>query len=551
MQKKETWFALGDINAFFGLSLDNIAGLVLIVGILSGPFGVPADFCLRYMVPGTAIGVLVGDLLYFGMAIWLARKTQTWSVTSMPLGLDTPSIFGMGFFVLGPSFLKAKNELGMNVDDASIYMWEIGIGCVFFSGVFKVLCSFGSSWARNGLPRAGLLGSLAAIALVIISFLPLLDILASPIVGFTALAIVLTALIGQVKLPGRIPGVVGALIVAGSMHYLLKALGYIHSDSGGLADPTAGLLPQEWRMALDMHWFQRLGEAAAFLPIVLPLALATVIGGIDCTESAAAVGDHFPTGSVIGVEAFATLAAAFCGGVIQTTPYIGHPAYKSMGGRAAYTLATAIFIGAAGIIGFFGYFYQYVPAPAVYPILIFVGLEISSQSFLATNKRHYPAVALACVPALAFLSMNFVGQIFGDSALNVNPSNLSNSKLREQIEIAGLLANGFIVTSLLWASSLAMGIDRRLYASGGFMLFGALFTLFGIIHSPLPGAALYVPISFPGIPSHWVLPAEKQELIYTWAAAYAVAAATLFAWGYYLKTIGEYGPAEEIDGEGI
>jgi AGZA family xanthine/uracil permease-like MFS transporter len=26
------------------------------------------------------------------------------------------------------------------------------------------------------------------------------------------------------------------------------------------------------------------------------------------------------------------------GGVIQTTPYIGQPAYKKMGGRAAYTL---------------------------------------------------------------------------------------------------------------------------------------------------------------------------------------------------------------------
>ena len=33
------------------------------------------------------------------------------------------------------------------------------------------------------------------------------------------------------------------------------------------------------------------------------------------------------------------------------TPYIGHPAYKAMGGRAAYTLATAIFIGGAGVFG--------------------------------------------------------------------------------------------------------------------------------------------------------------------------------------------------------
>ena len=66
---------------------------------------------------------------------------------------------------------------------------------------------------------------------------------------------------------------------------------------------------------------------------------------------------------------------------------------------------------------FFGYFYQFIPEAAVYPILIFVGLEISAQSFLATPKRHYPAVVMACIPALAFLSMIFVGQIFGDATL--------------------------------------------------------------------------------------------------------------------------------------
>ncbi len=48
-----------------------------------------------------------------------------------------------------------------------------------------------------------------------------------------------------------------------------------------------------------------------------------------------------------------------------------------------------------------------------------------------------------------------------------------------------------------------------------------------------------------------MLPAEKQQIIYTWAVAYFVAALTLVAWGFYLQKIGEYGPAEEIDGEGI
>ena len=169
--------------------------------------------------------------------------------------------------------------------------------------------------------------------------------------------------------------------------------------------------------ALEFKWLSRMQDAVGYLPILIPFALATIVGGIDCAESAKAAGDDYPTGVVIGVEAVATIVASFCGGVVQTTPYIGHPAYKIMGGRAAYVLATAFFIGSAGVLGFFGFCYQFIPQAAVYPILVFIGIEITAQSFLVTPRRHYPAVALACVPALATLSVFFVGQIFADATL--------------------------------------------------------------------------------------------------------------------------------------
>jgi AGZA family xanthine/uracil permease-like MFS transporter len=562
------WAAIGDINSFFGLTLDNIAGLILIVGILVG-FGVPADFVLRYMVPGTAIGVVVGDVLYTGMAFWLARKSGHADVTAMPLGLDTPSIFGIGIFVLGPSFLHAKNVLGMSELDAAQYMWQIGICCMLISGIFKTICGFGSKLARNSFPRAGLLGSLAAIALVIISFLPLLDILHQPIVGMVALALVLVSLLGKVSLPGRVPGMLAALAVAGTIHYGLTYLGVIITEVP--FDASQGMFPTEWTTVFQGAWWNRMKDALPYIPIVLPFALATVIGGIDCAESAAAAGDHYPTGGIIAVEAVATLVAGLCGGVVQTTPYIGHPAYKSMGGRAAYTLATAMMMGAAGVIGFFGYFYQYVPAAAVYPILIFVGLEISAQSFLATPRRHYPAVAFACVPALAFLSVNFANQVLGDATVrtavvrtesisqeasapappNVSASNLSNRKLRDQLATANLLSSGFVLTSLLWSSGLALAIDRRLYASAICFMACSLMTLVGIIHSPLPGSALYFPCPLPGVSESLILPSTYRPPIYSMAIAYSLTAVVLAAWGSYLSSKGEYGPGDDIQGADI
>src|SRR5947208_12212666 len=84
------WLKSGDINAFFGLMIDNISGMILMTGLLVG-YGVPRDFVLSRMIPGTAVGVLVGDLIFTVMAFRLARKTGTASVTAMPLGLDTPS----------------------------------------------------------------------------------------------------------------------------------------------------------------------------------------------------------------------------------------------------------------------------------------------------------------------------------------------------------------------------------------------------------------------------------------------------------------------------
>jgi AGZA family xanthine/uracil permease-like MFS transporter len=106
--KRYQWAAAGDVNAFFGLMLDNVANLLLTVSLLAGVFAFPTDVALRNMIPGTAIGVLVGDLLFFWLAFRLARQTGRNNITAMPLGLDTPSTLGMIFFVLGPAFNAAK-----------------------------------------------------------------------------------------------------------------------------------------------------------------------------------------------------------------------------------------------------------------------------------------------------------------------------------------------------------------------------------------------------------------------------------------------------------
>src|ERR1043166_6751449 len=94
------WFVLGDINGFFGLAFDNFTVLSFLAGILILGFQFPADIVYKRMFPGTAFGVLFGDVVYTIMAFRLARRANNPAVTAMPLGLDTPSTIGIALTVL-------------------------------------------------------------------------------------------------------------------------------------------------------------------------------------------------------------------------------------------------------------------------------------------------------------------------------------------------------------------------------------------------------------------------------------------------------------------
>src|SRR4029079_17068287 len=123
--------------AFFGLMIDNISGMILMTSLLLA-FGLPRDFVLTRMIPGTAVGVLVGDVIFTVMAFRLARRTGRGDVTAMPLGLDTPSIFGSVLLIMGPAFLAAKAR-GLSPEGAAEHAWLLGVTMLVASGLFKLV----------------------------------------------------------------------------------------------------------------------------------------------------------------------------------------------------------------------------------------------------------------------------------------------------------------------------------------------------------------------------------------------------------------------------
>ena len=207
--------------------------LVILSSLLIGVFGFPSDLVLYVMVPGTAAGVLIGDLVYTWLAISLMRREGRDDITAMPFGIDTPTLFGMVFGVLGPAKLLTGD---------AVLAWKIGMGVTIAMGTLKLVLAFAGDWARRVVPRAALLGSIAGVATLLIAFLPALKVFGDPLVGLVSLTLVLVTLIGRVRLPGGLPGAFAA-VLAGTAVYWGRAL------LGGAAPTEMALAITGFRVA--------------------------------------------------------------------------------------------------------------------------------------------------------------------------------------------------------------------------------------------------------------------------------------------------------------
>jgi AGZA family xanthine/uracil permease-like MFS transporter len=132
-----------------------------------------------------------------------------------------------------------------------------------------------------------------------------------------------------------------------------------------------------------------------------------------------------------------------------------------------------------------------IPDAVITPILLFVGIEIVSQAFLESPRRHVPAVTFAIVPTVGYLVLAYADTLIG----KLDPTVILPAALTADLNILRAVGHGFILTAILWGGLLAHLIDGKLRrASIGFFLCAA-FAMFGVIHSVTPSGEIYFPWS--------------------------------------------------------
>ena len=505
------WFVPGDLNGFFGLVVDNLSILGFIAMALVGIFQFPAEVVFGRMFPGTALGVLIGNLMYTLMAHRLAARSGRDDVTAMPLGLDAPTSIGMALLVLGPAFAGFKQQ-GLDPTAAALLTWKLGMASLVVMGLLKLVLSFVGDAVTRHVPRAALLGSIGGAALTLLGFLPLIESLRQPLVGLVTLGVLLYVLVARGVVPLRLPGVLFALLVGVVLYYGLGSAGVLTGFQWPPAISLVVALPLP-----SLGFVDGLPLTVPYLSLLLPFGLLMVVGGINVAESARAAGDDYRTRDVLLVEAIATLVAGVCGGVAQTTPYIGQPAYKRLGARSGYTLLTGLFIGIGGMLGVVAGLVQWLPVAVLAPIIVFVGLDITVQAFQQTKREHAIAVALAFLPAIAYLINIKFGTWVAPEAAAALYAAVDGHGLSD-VATLQVLGNGFIITAMLWAAALVALIERRPGVAVTLLLVAAVLSAFGVIHSTDPRGGIYLP---------WQLEGLRQAITLQVAAAYAVLATVI------------------------
>ena len=98
-QKRIPIFVRRDVDGFFGLFIDNLVNIIIIVTTLMGLFNMPGKLVFGRILPGIGLSIIFGNIIYSYMAYSLMKRENRDDVTTLPYGISTPIMFAYLFLV--------------------------------------------------------------------------------------------------------------------------------------------------------------------------------------------------------------------------------------------------------------------------------------------------------------------------------------------------------------------------------------------------------------------------------------------------------------------
>ena len=239
--------------------------------------------------------------------------------------------------------------------------------------------------------------------------------------------------------------------------------------------------------AID-HVFNGFEYLGVILVTAIPFGIYDLVEAMDNVESAEAAGDHYPTTRVLTADGVVSLIGCLMGNPFINAVYIGHPGWKSMGGRIGYSCATGLMVIVLCWFGIIAVLLALVPVVAISPILLYIGMLIGAQAFQTTPTTHAPAIVLGLLPHLAAWAKTLIDSTLATAGVAVTP------ELVERMAVSGVLYDGLhvlgagaILTGLVLAAIAVFVIEKKFEMAAAFAAAGAALTFFGFMHGESVG----------------------------------------------------------------
>lgn len=479
----------GDWNAFFGFGTNILVNLLVLTGLLRFVLKMPDELTFGRILPAVGLMLFLSTVYYAWLAYRLAKKTGRSDVCALPSGISVPHMFVVVFVIMLPILGRTNDP---------VKAWEAGLTWVFIQSFILMAGGFLAPYIRHITPRAALLGTLAGVSVAFIAMRPAMEMFLTPVIGLVCFAIILLSWFGGVRYPRGIPAGLVAIAFGLVIAWGSSAIGYPQGGMalGKLADSFSSLgfsLP----VPSIGHVFGGFEFLGVILVTAIPFGIYDLVEAMDNVESAEAAGDSFPTTQVLTADGVVSLIGCLMGNPFINAVYIGHPGWKSMGGRIGYSAATGVMVLALTWLGIVSVLVNLIPVVAIAPILLYIGMLITAQAFQTTPVKHAPAIALAFAPHLAAWAKVLIDGALGAAGTNAAAVGIEKMAqmgvLYHGLEVMG---GGAILGGLVLGAIGVFIIDREFAKASGFAAAGAVLTFFGFMHGEAiavgssPGVAL-------------------------------------------------------------
>ena len=286
---------------------------------------------------------------------------QESTIAALPFGLNLPDVI---------NFALMMNAIATTEGAESA--WRVGCTANFVSSLLLLVFGVALGIRRlvnktadpaadvqrlitAVLPQVAQAATLAGIALSLISGFNFVAAFSNPVFTLWPLAIVLVVGLqikrleyGKAGRPAtmqtrtwlvKYPGitVLAVIVLTAAVANICKATGVPNVDV-----QEHDLLPSYWQFALPRPmWFFSVAElqlAFAYIGVWLPLAIASIVGTVNCAVTALPRGNRPDTVWTLNVSGTLSVISAFLGCPFPCTVYIGQPTFYAAGAGYGYSL---------------------------------------------------------------------------------------------------------------------------------------------------------------------------------------------------------------------